>query len=394
MTQPTSADRLWVTLPERAWPRSPALGLLLADGGWTRAIPFAGLVGPAAAFTLGLARGGLRPGAETTYSHSLPWLIAFLVVALAGAAFGFWTWTGFVVGDLVIFDVPPSSRFGQEHVYDRLIHTFLPHLVSYVLLASLLIGTPLLALLARGSVRGLLSRSGTGTRETAGALAAGLVAAVQAGLWTQAFPLLVRPLWTWHRTGELPPAAEIVPVQQHMVLFAAVAFAAAAAWSVAAHACIARIAGRVPQPAAAAPRAGRPGGSLGHARAAILKALLLTLLLGGLVPGLVHGVAAFVALATAFWLQTAVLPQHARWWTERVPAAIRVAIAVAVSWTVAYVIGSSAYVDSSGSRRVVATDFGPLLFASVGAITVMALLLPGRAPSRPPSRPEPTGAGS
>jgi hypothetical protein len=376
-------DWIWAFFPGLVWRRAPALGLVLSDGGWLRGVPGLGLAAPAVAFLLGLWRGGFRPADQVTYSYSLTWLCLFLVLALAGCGIGVSLWLGFVVGDLMFFGHPPLAPFGQPvSVWDQVSQFVVPHLISYLLLAVLLVGAPLAALLARGSVAGLLAGAAPGVRAGFGAAAAAVAAGLHAGLWTQAFPLLVRPLWTWRERLSNPDADAIVPVQEHLWLVGLVAGAAAAGWAVLAFRGLARIVGRRYQPIAAVPSAAPPN-PVRLGVGAVLRAGLTTLLLAGLIPDYWRGVAAFAVLTAVFLAQVATVP-----W------AIRLVLAAAVAWAVAYLIGRTTYQTLFGQVTVVtADDFAPLLYAAVAATACIALLLPATRPDRESAGPVP-GAGA
>jgi hypothetical protein len=370
-------DGLWAIWPGRIWPRAPTLGLLFADGGWMRARPGLGLAVPVVALLLGAWRGGWRPTEQLTYGYSLGWMCVLLAVALAGCGVAVWLWLGFVLGDLLIFDHPPLRFFGEPSLWDQLRFFLVPHLVSYLLLAALLVGGPLIALLARGSVAGLLSAAPSRVRAGFGAAAAMLAAGTHAALWTQAYPLLIRPLWTWGGLIRTPAADGIRPIQDHPLLLGLVAGVAAAVWAWASFAALEQISGRRYQPVARAqPR--RPVGPAWPVASSLLRAAVTTLLLSGLIPALWHGLVAFAILFAAFLAQTLLLPRTtvAGWWTARLPSGIRLLAAATLAWLVAWQIGRTAYQTSFGVSFVTAQNFAPLLYATVAAIACMALLLP------------------
>lgn len=371
-------DALWASLPGRIWRRTPSLGLILADGGWLRAWPGVALAGPAVGFLLGAFRGGWRPEHEVTYGYSLLWLLVLLVVALSGCGVALWTWLGFILADLLVFDHPPvrpEQLFGDPSLTDQVRQFLLPHLVSYLLLGVLLLGTPLIALVARGSVIGLLSAAPGRVRIGFGATAAAVAAGLHAGLWTQAYPFLIRPVWTWRdRFSSVDPAG-IQPIQENPLWLGFPAAAAAAGWAVLSFVALQRITGQRYQPIARPQADSHPVWSVAGT---VLKAGLVTLLLGGIMPRWWHGLITFVVLLAAFLAQQQLLPRTpaARWWTATLPAALRLAIAVAVAWVIAWQISTTAY-DERFGRTVITTDaFDPLLWAIVAGIAVVALLLP------------------
>jgi hypothetical protein len=387
-------DRLWAHLPGWLWPRAPTLGLATTDGGWLRALPGAGLLLPLLGFGLGLYRGGGRPEGDLTYSYSFVWLAAMLVVSLAGIGIAVWVWSGFVLGDLLLFThvAPYTDLSAIQYV----LRVLAPLLISYTLLAVLLIATAMVAAIARGAVTGLITGTTSASlqaRALTGAAAAALLAGLNAGFWTQAFPLLIRPLWTWQPFLGTPQVAGIAPVQTHPWLLGLIAAVAAAAWGwLSVVQLEQRIVGRRLQPIAAPPpaRSGAPA----TARVVVLsvvRAAVTTLLLAGLMDSYLQGGLTLLALTTAFVVQALVLPRTAaaRWWTARMPAVLRLAIAAAAAWLVAWQIGRTAYATTYGLTRFTTNTFLPLLIASVAAIAVMALLLPAAPPEPAPPEPEP-----
>jgi hypothetical protein len=373
-------DALWASLPGRIWPRSPGLGLILADGGWLRARPVLALAAPALAFLFGAFRGGGRPAHELTYGYSAIWLVLLVAVALAGCGLAVATWFGFVLGDLLVFghpEVSTGSFFDDPTLWDQIRQFLLPHLVSYLLLAVLLVGTPLVALIARGSVAGLLAAAPQRIRVGLAAAAAAVAAAVHAGLWTQAYPLLIRPIWTWRVRQNTPDAAGISPVQDNPLWFALVAGVAAAGFAVLSAAALRRITGHRYQPVARPP-ATPPVRPAWAVAGALAKAVLVTLLIGGLIPSWRHGAVTVAVLSAAFVAQRLLLPRTAaaRWWTAKLPAVLRLAVAAAVAWLVAWQIGRTAYEVRFGSTGILTENFDPLLWAVVAATACMALLLP------------------
>jgi hypothetical protein len=292
---------------------------------------------------------------------------------------------------LVHDQVPPFSNVSLLGLVPRVAA---PLLLSYLLLATLLVGTPLLALVARGTVTGLLSRTAARTRVVAGVSTAAVTAAVSAGLWTQAYPLLIRPVGVWGPFYGGPTRAGIEPVQGYWWAFALVAAIAAAGWAWLAEGSLrTRIIGRRFQPVV--PPAIRRSPTISGG-AVLMRAGLVLLLLGGLVPGWGHAAIAFAILSGAFLLQNLLLPRTraARWWTARMPVGVRLVVAGLVGWLLAWQIGRTAY-DTFLGITVLSTDsFAPLLYASVVAIAGMAVLMPAGVPQPGgPSEPPEASAG-
>lgn len=379
-------DWLWATLPGTTWPRSPVLGMTLSDGGWLRAWPGAALAVPAIALLLGLYRGGFRPADQQTYSYSLVWILVLVMTAAAGCAIGLWILGGFVVADAVLFD-HTSSYYGTVTPWTWISGSIAPRLVSYVLLALLLVGVPFTALIVRGCVYGVLRR--TPAAVVLASIAAGLAAAVQAAAWSQAFPLLIRPMWTWSHHGT-PPTEAIAPVQQHPLIIGTVAGVATGCLAWLSFLSLVRLGGLRLQPVPFAERARSRVPVAGP----VLRAVVSTLLLAGLIDSYRNGAIVFVVLLLALcaqaWLIGRLPPM--RWWIGHVPMVLRLLAALVVAWLVAWRIGRTAVTSYPfGGSIITASTFSPLLYGCVAAIAVTALLLPRPPPpaAAPPSSGQP-----
>lgn len=378
-------DRLWVGWPTRLWDRSPTAGLILADGGWLRAVPGVGASAPMAAALTGLWWGGVRPANQVTYSSSTTIVLVMLGLALLGCGVAAWLWAGFVVGDLVFFDHAGLVSAGvRPNPWELLSRFLVPQLLSYLLLGVLLIGVPLTALVARGAVRGILRPRWPMRAGAAAAAAAAVGAAVQAAAWSQSFPLLIRPLWVWR--GRPPDVQAIVPIQEHRWWFALVAGTVAGMVALVVPAAQRRIEGRRPFVTVGAPRNERRPRTARRRdlSAALMRSIAATLLLAGLIESWLRAGIVLLLLTIAFVVQAryAASTPLGRWWLARVPLGLRLLTAVGVAGGSAWLVGRRAVVNSSGFSRIVAKDFGPLLSASVLAIALVALLLPRAAATR------------
>lgn len=373
------ADVLWSRWPAWLWSRSPAAGLMAADGGWLRAIPGFGPGAPVAAALLGLWWGAIRPAGQVTYSSSTTILLTMMGVALLGCGVALWLWVGFVVGDLVFFAHPALAQATERpKPWDLIVQFLVPQSLSYLLLAVLLLAVPLTALVARGAVRGVLRPRSRGAAVLAAPLAAAVGAGVQAAAWSQSFPLLIRPLWIWR--GRSPVANAIVPVQEHRWWFALVAGGVAGLVGLVAPLAQQRLGGRRPLVVVTGARRQEVGVAQTRkaAVAAVARAVAATLLLAGLIETWARATAVFAVLLAAFVFQArfAAVTPFGRWWLSRVPLGLRLLIAVIVAGATAWLVGRRTVESSSGVTRIVADDFGPMLAASVLAIAVVALLLP------------------
>jgi hypothetical protein len=271
----TLANRLWRDLPARARRVSPVLGAILGDGSYLRAWPALAAVAPPALLATGLLIGANH--SRETYTYSLTLVVFFAAVAGLGAALGFWTWLGYVVGDLVLFDRDPFPLFaaGGTDVY-------VPAAISYALLAWLLVLTPVIATGVRFRLVRALGPWTLG-KAAAGFACHAVVLGALAYSWAQSTAFLIRPLWSYQ---DLTPDIEAInPLQAHSS-----SLARAAVIAVAARAVLTLLPYRdAATRAAAAAQAPAPGAATASRLPAWVRipltAVALTFLLSGLTSG-------------------------------------------------------------------------------------------------------------
>lgn len=192
-------DLWWTRIPERAARLTGALGIVLRDGHYLRAIPAAAAVAPPAAILLGFIAGWRHPLATDIYTTSLFLMAIALVIGTLSSAVGAWLVLGYAVGD--IFLGVRDQAFGGPFL--ELGKTWVALLLSDAILAILIVLIPITArALADEAIARLMPGRG---RLPAAALAA-LGAAAFAFAWTQAALVLTRPFFAWHSLA--PTAAE------------------------------------------------------------------------------------------------------------------------------------------------------------------------------------------
>jgi hypothetical protein len=205
----------WEVVPRAAGRLAWWLGAALRDGRYVTAVPPLGALAPLAALVAGLVLGAGHYGQHEIYTTSLTVLIAFVCVAAAGAAFGFWLWLGYVLGDLLIYEPSPSDYLRQSD------GTW----ISYVLLAFLLVVVPLVAARLRRELWPLTGRLGR-WRFLAEAPAVAASSGFLVYVWGHATSYLIRAVYP---DNGLQPVAPFVQLQLHTHRLAWIAALAAAA---------------------------------------------------------------------------------------------------------------------------------------------------------------------
>jgi len=362
------AGLLWVRLPRTVLRFSRLGGVALADGGYLRAWPPAAAGAPIAAALLGLALGMGHPG--ELYSYSLVVVGALGVVAALGASLGCWSLLGFVVGDLLLSRRDEFSRLALSFSLDGL-RAIAALLLSYVLLAGLLVLAPVVASVVRIVVRDWLEGRGLGV-SAVGAIPV-LTQMTLAFLWTQSTPFLIRPVWSYF--GSSPEVPAIEPLQQRGWIVALVVGVGVGVRLV----LEARAAVHLDPFGASALAGGFPAARRWWMTVAG-RTLFVTFMLSGFMSAWWVAAATAAALAGIFVLQIRVLPSASEYVrvVTGIPLIVRVAaVAVAAYGTGTFIVQRA--VDE-GSQ-----SFGWLIIATLAALTVVAFLLPEQpgVPTRP-----------
>jgi hypothetical protein len=304
-----------------------------------------------------------------------------LGIGLMSAQLGMWTLVGYALGDVLIHD----HSTGWLSALQLTLWVYVPLLLSYILLGMFLMGLPLAGSILRlrvqsfqlqGRLRLLL--------ETAAYVS---FVSVLVYMWTQAMPVLIRPVFTWR--SDAPPTEAITPLQERYWVLILVAVAV----------CLTRVVleGRARRNS----RVNKLALVLGLAfpmvasrRRAIawnrylalaFKALGYTFLLAGMISGYLEGLLVSGFIALVLWArergQRIASPLLQKW--VRVPLLLRFAIGLAVSYAVSWMIVSTLW----GATNT----FRPVLVATCLSIAIIMLsMLPDTAAAPVASRREAT----
>lgn len=204
----------WITLPLFIKKRvSGILGLALMDGLYLTAFTKRTLLIPPVLFALSFCVGAwhLSFQGEEIYSASLLVMALWIFLGSWSAAFGFWLWLGYAIGDLLLH---PHSSSQNQPLY------FLARTIPIALLFVLLVTIPIACKVL--SIKSLSKTPDNSVRRRL--LYAGFYSlsfGVLIYCWTQAVPILLRPVYTWQYAQ--PTIAVVQPLQTygvHLAVFA------------------------------------------------------------------------------------------------------------------------------------------------------------------------------
>jgi hypothetical protein len=363
--QEVMIDRLvrvtWADAPRRAGRVSRTLGFALADGGYLAPWPLAALLAPVIALVLGAAAALTQGG--ITFAYSLPALVVFAFLSGIGAGPGIWALLGYVVTDLATGNAFDGFGGSGGSTVLTVVQSFAAALISYAVLATLLVFVPLTAVGLREEVVRHLRLS----RQWARPAVHALLAAVLVWAWAQAAAFLLRPVWTFR--GAYPDVPPIQNLQFDTWVLVLVAAVAASGRSLVEGRAVQRLPLWLQEPvvdlAAARPR-------LPLQVAVPLRAFALMLLMSGLVASLLEAFVLFVALLVPLTAQALLgreRPVVAM--VLRVPLVFRLAAVVVAAYIIA-----NAVVEP----RLFQSSFAPMLVAVVLSLLVAAVLLPQQEP--------------
>jgi hypothetical protein len=194
-----STDYWWNSAPAFAGRITPALGIILRDGAYLRAVPWVGASLPAAAVFFGFIIGWRHPLASDLFTTSLFIMLLGLLIGCFSAAVGVWFLLGYAFGDLFLATRDAAFNGAITNSYK----TWVALILCDGIFAILVVVIPLTARLLAGEVftRWFQDRARLLTIPV-GAAAAALLAFA----WSQSALVLTRPYFAWH--GLSPSPAE------------------------------------------------------------------------------------------------------------------------------------------------------------------------------------------
>lgn len=216
------ADTQWLGLPRRLMLRFPSLRGLAGDGHVVVTLPMLAAVLPGAVLLLGLVSGLLRLGYDDVYTESVVLLTVLVALGFFSSQLGVLVVVGFCVGDFLTAPRYEGTGYSSSIWFSGILgegplatvaHGWLPRLITYLLLAAVVILLPRAA-------RAVVHTVGRARRMPA-LLAWGLVSALLVVIawlgtdaWVAGAPTLVRPLFTWGSYNGTPTVAAIATLQE------------------------------------------------------------------------------------------------------------------------------------------------------------------------------------
>lgn len=205
----------WRDLPVAASRVSGFLSVILADGiyltHWSKVAAYA----PVVSLVLGLLIGWFHFAPGQTFTFSIGVMALLMTISSFGTGLGSYLLVGYAFGDFFLFQHPKIGNIFQTFFVVQI-----PLLLSYALLSILLISIPLTSQGLRLQTVPRLKTLGTIGLVTEGLLQA-VIQSTLVFVWTQAVPILIRPVYTWQ--GITPPVEAIQPLQYNGQMLALLA---------------------------------------------------------------------------------------------------------------------------------------------------------------------------
>lgn len=210
-------EKLWVDFPLKARVLSEAVAAILVDGIYLASFPVVAIAITPLALLGGFLVGWLHPGFATVFSESMLIMIVVGVLGVLSARLGLLFVLGFVAGD---FFLASHKMFYPGHgLWRNFLEVRAPLLIEYALLAFLAVGIAMFTKSVLSSFRPPQNL----TKNQVLALAFishAAVTAVFVYFWTQAVPLLMRPVFVW--PGSYLPISMAQPLQERWLILVAV----------------------------------------------------------------------------------------------------------------------------------------------------------------------------
>ncbi|MDR6226335.1 hypothetical protein [Desmospora profundinema] len=187
----------WIRLSLWGLYGSRTMPLTMTDGIHLTAWPRWGALAPPVALLTGLLFGWFHLGYEYVYSESILFLTIAVILGIFSAHLGLMFLVGFIFGEFVLsLDWSSTPGFGRNGVVENVVFYRIPLLISYGLLAVLLVKIPVLTKQLLVQIRppqGLSEKAKT----VFVMIGHGLLTGVMVYFWVQIMPVLIRPVFTW-----------------------------------------------------------------------------------------------------------------------------------------------------------------------------------------------------
>ncbi|WP_199624426.1 hypothetical protein [Paenibacillus alkalitolerans] len=208
----------WVRVPLLARRLSTKLTHNLLDGFYLNAWPVVSAIAPPLVLLSGLAAGWLEPESRQVFSESLTLMMLMAAIGTMSAQLGMMFLLGYIAGDVF-------AGSALKDIISSPILYGIPKIIEYAIMAILLIKFPVAIKMLAAEIKL------PGIRLKAKFVIAAILHVALTGvlvyLWTQATPVLLRPLFTWR--GFDPTVRAMAPLQQHGMVIVVIAVTASAA---------------------------------------------------------------------------------------------------------------------------------------------------------------------
>lgn len=202
-------EKLWVDLPLKAQRISNTLTDVLLDGLYLSVFSVIGVIVTPLVLILGFLAGIFHPGFKTVFSESLPFMIVAGSVGMLSARLGLFFVFGFALGDF--FLAPHAASYSLHGPIRNFLETRPALVIEYALLALLLVWTPMVVKELLGTLR-LPKKFSNGQIFYSALLSVGAFTGLFVFFWTQAVPVLIRPVFAWNNVYF--PLSMAQPLQQ------------------------------------------------------------------------------------------------------------------------------------------------------------------------------------
>lgn len=209
-------EKLWVIIPFRMRVLSEAVAAILVDGIYLASFPVIGIVTTPLALLGGFLVGWLHPGFATVFSESMLIMMVVGVLGVLSARLGLLFVVGFAAGD---FFLASHKMFYPGHgLWRNFLEARAPLLIEYALLAFLAVGIAMFTKTVLSSFKPPQNLTKNQVLSLA-FISHAAITAVFVYFWTQAVPLLMRPVFVW--PGSYLPIAMAQPLQERWLILVA-----------------------------------------------------------------------------------------------------------------------------------------------------------------------------
>jgi hypothetical protein len=394
----------WTRIPTRLRRSSVLLSEIWRDGSYLSIRPLAATLFPFLLFFIGTIEGLTHWSILTNPSVGDETLVPFtqlfplLLLTAAASAFsmnlGLTIVLGYALGDTLhtAFDVHnPSLAESYATPQTTVLNIYVPHLVSYVIFALLVV---LPTLYAKGLTQRLhrlihSTSSPVGLQTAVGACIVGGVVYA----WIQATPLLIRTFWGWGWYSLATSTAAMYYLQQpqtsnQIILIAVIAFVLrnVLEYHASRNPSVREREERLRRGFEAADAHPTVLRRLPPVLRALVPAAVMTLVLGGILAEPGEGLIFFLFLWFLLIMRGTILPRFGFWtsWAQlvaRVPVLVRLLAALFIIYLLAWSAINLSWAQATLFVATPSATFEPYLLTTGISVTIMTLLLPQAQPT-------------